>query len=279
MSSNTVDYGTPERPNLEAISDAVLSSLKVYNQYLMKGVDCFIRGDPQLQSTPEKPNTARVVLDFLYKREKVGDLYVILFAPGDGTGKQGDYHLDCVRTDTGTFYTAREKRSNLEVQIPEEYQFEVGNKPEKILPRNKRVEGVLMEACFPLGTFEGKFSYQHIISLEQITVDNVNEPTRLIKGLQIGRNSASYATLVKDHPKSRVTISSESEQDYLELPIYLTCGYRRNGERFGDPHATFYNPKLAEGHPNRMQVAGFLSVENKDNPLCKVLDEVGIVPE
>ena len=35
--------------------------------------------------TPDKPNTARTVVPVLCDEQKVGDLYVILFRPGDGT--------------------------------------------------------------------------------------------------------------------------------------------------------------------------------------------------
>ncbi len=283
MHRTEIDFGTAEKPNLEGISEELSTSLSVYNNYLLKKINCFIHGNPQLQLTPDKPNTARVVLDFLYQREKVGDLYVILFAPGDGTGKESEDYILWGKDEKKILY---EKKEGLpddwvlqkQILVPEEYCVP---KRQGIVPRNKQKEKVLLEACFPLGTFEGKYVHPYAISLEQITVDNVNvnDPTRLIKGLQIGRNSASYATLVKDHPQSRVTISSESEEDSLEFPVYLTCGYRRNGQRFGDPHATFYNPKLAEGRPNLMQVAGFLAVEDKDNPLCKVLDEIAIAPE
>ena len=104
--------------------------------------------------------------------------------------------------------------------------------------------------------------FPYAVSLEQVTVDNPDYPTKLVKGITIGISPEDM-------------ISGRNAKPELQL----TCGYRRNGQRFGDPHATFYNPKLAEGHPHRMQVAAFLSVESADNPLCKVLDKMAIAPQ
>ena len=252
MPDNSVDYGTAKEPNLERISRVLSETIRKYNFFLSGETRCSasIQGDPVLQLTPEKPNTARVVLDFMYGMKKAGDLYVLLFAPGDGTGKAGDYSLEQFR------------------KIPSEYRFK--SKPDKVLPRNKLKEGVLTEAFFPLFSVEGSQHFPYLVSLEQITVDNNTNPKKLQKGLSIGFNASLFQSAFLDP-----TTIFKPENPSMEL----TCGYYRNGQRFGDPHATFYNPKLAEGHPNLMQVAGFLAVESADNPLCKVLDKIGIVPK
>ncbi len=246
MPDTMIDYGTAERPNLEAISKEVEHIFRFGFSTLG------FRGDFTLQSTPDKTTTARAIVDVFYNGVKVGDLYVILFAPGDGTGKAGDYSLDQF------------------TNLPSEYRFET--KPERVLPRNKLKEGVLLEACFPFATVEGSSLFRYLVSLEQVTVDDAISPTSLMKGLRVGKDEKNYTYILRKNVL-------DYEPSTYQVPTYLTCGYCRNGQRFGDPHATFYNPKLAEGHPNRMQVAGFLSVESADNPLCKVLDTIAIVPE
>ncbi len=248
MPSNIVDYGTAQRPNLEAIKPVVTSALEGYEQLLNQ---VQFRKEFTFLHTPQKTTTARAVTDVLYQGQKVGDLYVILFAPGDGTGKE-------------------EERSPYIYQVPPEYYFE--DKPERILPRDKLKEKVLLEVCFPLATVEGRYVLKHLIGLEQITVDNAASPTTLVKGVELGGN-ASFKYWINNQP-----VYEDPERE-REFPIYLTCGYRRNGQRFGDPHATFYNPKLAEGRPNLMQVAGFLAVEKEDNPLCALLDKIAIAPQ
>ncbi len=283
MPSNIVDYGTAQQPNLEEISKITRDYLLQYQHLLdnaFLGVDdpvprespsFLFQGDFTLKLTPDKTTTARTVLDIFHHQQKIADLYVILFAPGDGTGKEGEYQLNNCGVLGVTAYDTKTGRT---VQVPAQYQSEQV-KLEHLLPRNKLKEKVLVEACFPLATVEKEFLYPYTISLEQITVDKDNTSSRLVKGLQMGFEDSSYTGLVHDP----VTFRFAQADFATRFPTYLTCGYRRNGERFGDPHATFYNPKLAEGHPNRMQVAAFVSVESVDNPLCKVLDRIAIAPE
>ena len=271
MPRNVVDYGTPQQPNLEAISKAVSSRLNSYNDFLSRYHLSIINKDTHLVRTLKKPNTARMISGVYCGSQKVGDLYVILFAPGDGTGKEGGY----VRNKFGVLgITLIDMETNVTIQVPTQYQAENVNSTEGIVPRKKLKEGVLLEACFPLGTIEGKYAFPHAISLEQVTVDNHQSPSQLVRGLQMGFDQESYVSMLQDPVAFPMMVADENPN-----PIYLTCGYRCNGQRFGDPHATYFNPKLAEGHPHRMQVAGFLAVESVDNPLCKVLDEIAHVPK
>lgn len=252
MVQHHLDYGTAPDPHLEAISATARVWVRKYEcvlqwSFLNLGIqgDFEIIDEVNFTLTPEKSTTARSVLTVKHDGAAIGDLYVILFAPGDATGKEGEYALPQF------------------ADIPPAYRFAA--KPEKILPRNKAKEKVLLEACFPLGSVDGKRDSPHLISLEQITVDPVSRA--LAPGLQIGYAPEMYLQMLK--------IRNPGKSD----AIHLTCGYRRNGERFGDPHATFYNPKLAEGRPNLMQVAGFLAIESADNPLGTVLDKFASAPQ
>lgn len=272
---DTVDhFGTPERPNLELISSLLTPPLAIYQgiiRHHLPEFRLFPRNDGiKLSLTPEKTTTARCVLPVTLGETKLGDVYIILFAPGDGTGKEGDYQLDHLSVKSGTYCTAKEVSSDSEIQIPEGYQFEPSNKPGRVLPRNKLEEGVLIEAFLPLFSVNGEEKFPYAVSLEQITVDNINTPTGLVRGLEMGVSQKAFEC---------ATNPRLYDQPDWEPQIQLTCGYRRNGQRFGDPHATFYNPALAKDRLNLMQVAGFLSVESADNPLCKVLDRIATAPQ
>ncbi len=55
----------------------------------------------QLTPTPDKPNSARSATPVLYDGEKVGDLYVIAFKPGDGTGDEKTFSLGALQVAAG----------------------------------------------------------------------------------------------------------------------------------------------------------------------------------
>ncbi len=245
--NSTQDFGTPQDPNIAELSALAARRIAAYNSVLRSHAITFA-GEPALTLTPEKPNTARAVLDVLYGSEdagnKVGELYVILFAPGDGTGKAGDYRLG-------------------DLAIPQEYRHV--EKPERVLPRHKKAEGVLIEGFFPLASVEGAREFPHLVSLEELTVGHPGGRTHLVKGISLGVPPTKYLPMV-------------SLRRALSPTISLTCGYRRTGERFGDPHATYFNPKTAEGHPSLMQLAAFAAVETTDNPLGDVLDRIAASP-
>ena len=266
-----IDYGTPGKPNLSAISEQVSSELANYN-LMLKDYSVSIEGDPVLELTPEKPNTARVVLPVLHERKKVGDLYVILFAPGDGTGSEvkqseGGLTLDKVSMRMeGTHFNAMGLygvSGITSIAIPSEYQH--ADRAERVLPRPKKK--VLTEAFFPLTTVEGRWNYPGRVSLEELTVLRDGGYIRIGKEFDLGIPPHDYQLALQEGQKP------------APPRIQLTCGYHRNGQRFGDPHAVYYNPQLAGGHLHRMQVAGFLSVEEAYNPLCKVLDRIAIAPQ
>ena len=266
MPTKTVNYGTAQEPNLKEISKALAghgSPLYDCNVHFREHGVSF-RGKPTLTLTPEKPNTARAVIDVFYGKKKVGDFYVILFAPGDGTGDGNTYKMDAVNMSL-----AYGVEDNSPLHIPREYR-QWGSQPERILPRNKLGKKVLTELFLPLASFEEKKYHQGIVSLEQLTVRQTEKGQELVKDFVLGENVKLY----------QGNVSADSSY-HLSFPgcQQLTCGYYRNGQRFGDPHAVYFNPAVAQGRLNLLQVAGFLSVDDKDNPLCKVLDKVGRVPE
>ncbi|MBU4124098.1 MAG: hypothetical protein KKI14_01380, partial [Nanoarchaeota archaeon] len=69
-----------------------------------------------------------------------------------------------------------------------------------------------------------------------------------------------------------------SPPEKIEPKIQLTCGYSRNGERFGDPHSIVHNVS-GLGWPDIMQVVGFLSIDEPNPYFARKIDQVASVPE
>lgn len=70
-------------------------------QTLSNGLEFDLDHAPKLELTPDKPNSARSTTKVKYLGEEIGDLYVIAFDEGDGTGDLKTYSLDDLRVATG----------------------------------------------------------------------------------------------------------------------------------------------------------------------------------
>ncbi len=194
-----------------------------------------------LKPTPERGYTARMDVPVFVAGKDAGILHVCVFRPGDGTGSD----------------RAPYRAENL--IIPQSYQHE--EKPWRVYPKKK---DYIVEACIPLLTINKKgVTYLHTISLEQLAVDHNNNRT-ITRDWYIGSPPDEYSSAI-----SRKGMFVETEPQ-----IILTCGYRRTGERFGDPHA-IYAPRGGV-YDNVIQVAGFVAITDKNNPLCELFEEKGV---
>ena len=208
--------------------------------------------------TPEKGYTGKIELPVLIRGEKVATMYVLVFRPGDGTGTQE------------TFKTG-------DLQIPWYQQHE--EKPWRVHPRKKEC---IMEACFPIislgreqgSNLSGKLFYCDTVSLEQLTVDE--ETKTVTRAWHIGLDPTTYEWEVEHHNGTKPE-------------FYLTCGNLPSGERFGDPHAIYAPRKFAKEvsrpllditspYNHVIQVVGCVAVTEKDNPLCQLFEQQGIIP-
>jgi len=122
-------------------------------------------------------------------------------------------------------------------------------KPERVIPRSK--EGVMIEGFFPLFS---KTPYGTIAPfaahLDELTLDG-NE---VIPAWRLGQNKRSFLNAIS---RSRSSIRPE---------IQFTTKADFSGRRFGDPHAVYYGSPALEA----VQVAGFLSITDQDNPLMSL---------
>ncbi len=132
---------------------------------------------PDLVLTPDKPNSARTIIPVTHKETKVGEMYVIVFRPGDGTGDSKTYTLDQLR-------------------IPPKYRYI--EKPARVLPRSK--QGIICEGFFPLFSIGQNHPEMFAVSLEELTVDDVSNLQTIVRAwtLNNGNQPTVYQTTGMD---------------------------------------------------------------------------------
>ena len=84
---------------LVRLEDPIYYALQTYQNIADNGLSFDAASARKLTPTPDKTNSARSTTPVLFRGEKVGDLYVIAFKPGDGTGSEADYKLSRLTVD------------------------------------------------------------------------------------------------------------------------------------------------------------------------------------
>lgn len=130
-----------------------------------------------------------------------------------------------------------------QLNIPEEYR----QHPERVLPRDKT--GTEYELFFPFFSLAKNKVHWYAASLEELTVDDVNHPNLVVKEKNLGMAAKAYEEILLTRKP-------------VEPRISLTTGCMPGMKRFGDPHAIYSGI-----HVDAIQVAGFLPIKNKENPL------------
>lgn len=231
------EVGTIENPDLVKLTELLDKSLEKYQKHI--GNNIKFGSHLPLYMTPEKPNSGRTVVEVNYEGSKAGDMCVILFRPGDGTGDDKTYKLH-------------------DLEIPEYLRFI--DKPERVLPRKKTCA---MEVFFPFfsviqlpyGDEIPTLAFGNVVSLEELTVDAASK--KIVKMRDLGESPETYRNKI-----GQVTPH-----------ISLTTGYLANGTRFGDPHSIFHRQDVKS-----MQVVGFLSL-GEDDPICEAFLNSDIMNE
>lgn len=211
--------------DLRGMSEELKKGMEEYAE-LFSGYFSFERNFPPLRMTPEKPYTARTEIPVHgSNKDSIGTLYALVFQFHDGTGddktfKSGDLIIP------GRFQAMKDKR--------------------KIMPRSKK--GTNVEAFFPFFTeLNGRY-FRHAVCLEELTVDNPENPETIVTEGTLGLKAADYTRALR----------GENAEEYNAAlsrpPLFLTCGYK-DGQRFGDPHSVHCSVPTAGA-----QVAGFLAV-------------------
>ncbi|MBD3259498.1 hypothetical protein GF371_02595 [Candidatus Woesearchaeota archaeon] len=179
--------------------------------------------------------------------EEIGKIHVLAFAYGDGTGSE---------SETYNF-------GNLVVPPHLSGPEFMNERPEKLVPRKK--DSVIVEAFFPFFSYQDGVAIYNVVSLEELTADDYLEPKRIITSGHFGFRPDDYKQAL------------ENGGEY-PMRIFLTTGCVGGGEfplkEFGNPHSIIYS-----AHTEAIQVGGFLSVKDKNNPLVEILYEHGQMPE
>ncbi len=154
--------------------------------------------------TPDKPNYARTVVQVHHAGNPAGNMYVIVFLPGDGTGDESTYKKE-------------------EVSIPQLFFHQ--DKGSRVIPRAKK--GVICEGFFPLLSQKADGCiHPFAVSLEELTLDDQNT---VVPAWTLGLKAEPYLTAL---------------QENREVPptTYFTVGSNSVGRRFGDPHSVYHRP-------------------------------------
>lgn len=217
---------------LNNLHSSLEESLHGFGKYL----ECDFGKIPNLEVVPEKAYSARSIVPVTYKSQNVGEIVVLLFARGDGTGAESkDYNLN-------------------ELIIPQE--FVHSEKPERVVPREKT--NMVRELFFPLFSvfnynkefISRKDAVLYAACLDELGVSG-NEVVSLGK---LGSNDSAYDVLSRHKSWANPSVSPRIQATY------------DRETNFGNPHAVYYNRKTADA----LQAVGFLAIRDEQNPLLKI---------
>ncbi len=221
--------------NYLRIADLVLpEALNRYQKIFNRSL-AFLESS-KLTHTPEKAYSAKAHVQVIPIKGSSKTMNLIAFSSGDGTGDN-------------SLYSAQN------LIVPPEYQFD--EKPERVFPRSK--EGIIMEAFFPLFSISDDNVYDNATCLEELTTIETEDKFKLRSLGWLGQFPKLYRAIL-------------AGQASINPQIGLTKGYRRNGERFGDPHSIHYSK--SECNQSALQIVGFLGLTKDDTYLMEKVDEV-----
>jgi hypothetical protein len=79
---------------LSDFEEPIVDSLRAYQDRANGSLEFDLDAARSLELTPQKPNSARSVTEVKHLGEAIGNLYVIAFAPRDGTGDENTYSAE-----------------------------------------------------------------------------------------------------------------------------------------------------------------------------------------
>lgn len=221
---------------LSKLEDPIREALQGWAEYAEETVSFDIDSAARLELTPTKPNSARSVSKIQFLGQTVGDLYVIVFAPGDGSGDEKTFKLPDI-AQTGPY--PREAR---------------------VVPRSKAAIHTEAHLTIASQQLDSPNSDPVLFagSLDLITLKNSPEGNILYKLGSLGFSSDGFEEHVGDENvywsrSATATVGYRDLTDTLGLQHNLLSFNTASDERFGDPHAV-YN---ATPH---LQVCAFLGI-------------------
>ncbi len=210
-----------------SLEETIRYGLQGYSDLSEGKVEFDLDAASKLGLTPDKPNSARSVTTVKYLGEAVATLYVIAFAPEDGTGDESYQKLE--KIDTGDYPHAT-----------------------KVIGRNKA--STHSEAHLTLLTQQIEDADAEPIAFAG-SLDLLDGRFGKVKKLaNLGQDQESYdATLQGESqatPRSTLTAGYHRALDWKEGSGMMWSYWR---QRFGEVHAV-YNPH------EELQVCGFIGI-------------------
>ncbi len=190
--------------NLDKFRKPLEESLRKYENFF--GEKLTFNNFPDFYLTSEKPNFARTAILVSYNQRMIGEMCVIAFLQGDGTGDSKTYKLN-------------------ELIIPKEMEY--SKKQERILPGAKK--GIVCEGYFPL--FSINKSGREILNagcLEELTIKK--DSLEIAPAWHLGQGEEKYI--------QALNFGLEKSPE-----VFFTTGKDSQGNRFGDPHSIYYKIK------------------------------------
>ncbi len=199
-------FESQAEPNLGVFRESLEGLLDVYYKFTERRIGF---GDfRNFSFTPEKGYTARTIVPVAFDGERVGDLYVLLFKPGDGTGDESTYKLSDV--DARAVTPQLDKRPGKEV-----------------VPRKKHCP---TEIFFPFGSAFEDQMHEGVVNLELLTLDRRKF---VKKEYDLGLNYKTFIELLRS-------------KQLIGPYVQFTTGYHQaDNRRFGDPHSVYFPPLTA----------------------------------
>lgn len=187
---------------IERLEEATRTALQSFVPESGYTVEFDLERAPVLELTPEKPYLARSVTAFKHLGEVAGNLYVIAFGPGDGTGDESTYTADQLRGSTGGLPL-----------LP------------RAIPRSKA--GIHSEVCLALASVPSDEEIGHPVALTgSLTLVGIDESYRLTHLGVLGQTPGDFMTSLKN------------TRSYSPVAT-LTTGTVEGLGRIGDPHAVY----------------------------------------
>jgi len=192
-------------PNLGAFRGELERLLDIYHEFTRRRIGF---GDfSNFSFTPEKGYTARTIIPVIADGEKISDLYVLLFKPGDGTGDESTYKLE-----------------NVDMGSIKKLYYPPGK---EVVPRKKHCP---TEIFFPFGSASSGKMNDGVVNLDVLTLNE----NKVEKEFGLGWDNKTFFELLRRR---------KSIGPYIQF----TTGYwPSDGIRFGDPHAVYF-PKIIGG--------------------------------
>lgn len=214
-----------------------------------KGFRLELPSPDELTETPNKPNFARMVAKAFMRNEQIGDLYVIVFMPGDGTGDTESIRPDSLTMAPGLIRAPktnpRVKSSNID-----EAHFALGTMDEG----NYTVGANSLSLLSPVYTDDG-------LNGELVSIADLGmSPEQYIESVTTNTDHNIIGNFTLKAGRFGETHAVYNPWDAVQVAAFLGVNANEHGELLQDMGVIM--PNSPGVFPNKMYGGGSLKVED-----------------